>query len=53
MDGDFREFIVERYKALCARVDMLRDNGRQDEADKLYETEVKTLLEIILKWDEK
>lgn len=53
MDEDFRVFIVERYKALCGKMDELREIGRQEEADKLYETEVKKLLEIILSWEAK
>lgn len=48
VDADLKAFMVERYKALCARIDELREIGRQDEADKLFETEVKLLLRNIL-----
>jgi hypothetical protein len=49
MDEELKGFMLERYKALCARMDELRELGRHDEADKLLDTEVKMLLEILLR----
>lgn len=53
MDEELRSYMLDRYKALCERVDELRELDREDDADKLLEGEVKMLLEILLKEDPK
>jgi hypothetical protein len=53
MDKELKTFLLERYKKLCERIDELRELGRQEEADKLLDGEIKMLLEILLRDERK